>query len=232
MATLDKETSLPSMTFEEFLNWSNEETRAEWVDGKVEILMPVSYAHLAITRFLILVLGYFLDVRKMGALIHSPFLMRLPSRPSGREPDVAVILHAHRDRIKSTYIDGPADIAVEVISPESRERDRIEKFREYALAGIPEYWLIDPALKTAEFYKLHDGVYEPSSIDAEGRFWSDTLPGFWMMVTWLWEEPSLPEILTAWENGPTRETAFASDDEGFLVYPPQPDDGMQGTRLK
>jgi Uma2 family endonuclease len=231
MATLDKETLLPSMTFEEFLNWSNEDTRAEWVDGRVEILMPVSYGHLAITRFLIIVLGYFLNVRKMGVLIHSPFLMRLSSRPSGREPDVAVVLNAHRDRIYSTFIDGPADIVVEVISPESRERDRIEKYREYAMASIPEYWLIDPALKTAEFFKLREGVYEPSSIDAEGRFWSDALPGFWMMVNWLWEEPSLPEILQAWENGPTREVAFASDEEGYLIYPPS-ESGIKDRRFK
>ena len=210
------------MTFEEFLAWSNEDTRAEWVDGRVETLMPVSLAHLRITRFLIFVLEYYLNVQRLGELIHAPFLMRLPSRPSGREPGLAVVLDAHRDRIKSTYIDGPADIVVEVIRPDSRGRDRIDKYREYAQAGIPEYWLIDPDLKTAEFYTLHEGVYEPAGIDAEGRFWSNMLPGFWLMVTWLWEPPSLPEILRTWETGPTREAAFARDAEGYLTYPPKP----------
>src|SRR5690242_3302123 len=136
MATLDREISLPPMTFEEFLDWSSEGARAEWVAGRVEILMPVSYAHLAIIRFLILALGYFLSAKNTGILIHAPFLMRLPSRPSGREPDIAVLLNTHRDHLQPAYIEGPADIVVEVTSPESRDRDRIEKYREYAQAGI------------------------------------------------------------------------------------------------
>lgn len=226
MAAMDTARSLPHMTFEEFLAWSNEDTRAEWVNGRVEILMPVSLAHLAITRLLILLLGYYLNTHRLGTLIHAPFLMRLPFRPAGREPDIAVVLDAHRHRLTPTYIDGPADVVVEVISPESRDRDRIEKYREYALAGIPEYWLIDPVLKTAEFYTLREGSYEPAGIDAEGRFWSNTLPGFWLMVEWLWEEPSLPEIVRAWETGPSREAAFAHDAEGYLLYPPKP--GLRG----
>jgi Uma2 family endonuclease len=210
------------MTFEEFLAWSNEDSRAEWIDGRVEMLMPVSLVHLKITRFLIFILEYFVSVQRIGTLVHAPFLMRLSSRPSGREPDLAVVLEEHRDRLTSTYIDGPADLVVEVISPESRERDRIEKYREYAEAGVPEYWLIDPELRTAEFYTLHEGAYEPAGIDAEGRFWSNVLPGFWLMVPWLWDAPPLPDILTAWERAPSRETVFARDSEGFLTYPPKP----------
>jgi len=211
------------MTFDEYLAWSNEDVRAEWVDGRIETLMPVSLAHLAITRFLIVVLDTFLHLRKLGVLVHAPFLMRLQSRPSGREPDIAVVLDTHNDRLTPTYIDGPADVVVEVISPESRDRDRIDKYREYADAGVPEYWLIDPELKTAEFYTLRNGFYEPASIDAEGRFWSNSLPDFWLMVHWLWDAPQLTEILRAWETGPSRETAFAHDAEGYLIYPPKPD---------
>ena len=126
-----------------------------------------------------------MNTKRLGVLIHAPFLMRLNSRPSGREPDLAVLLNSHIDRFTSTYIDGPADIVIEVISPESRDRDRIDKYREYAEAGIPEYWLIDPELRTAEFYALRNGAYEPAGIDAEGRFWSNILPDFWLMVQWL-----------------------------------------------
>ena len=222
MATMDREISLPLMTFEEFLAWSNDETRAEWVDGRVETLMPVSRAHLTVTRFLIFLLEYYLNTKRLGELIHAPFLMRLRSRPSGREPDLAVVLDMHTDRMTSTYLDGPADVVIEVISPESRDRDRIHKYREYAQAGIPEYWLIDPELRTAEFYTLNEGAYEPAGIDAEGRFWSNTLPGFWIMVHWLWEPPSLPEILRAWDTSPTRDAVFEHNAEGYLIYPPKP----------
>ncbi len=49
-----------------------------------------------------------------------------------------------------------------------------------------------------------------ASIDAEGRFWSDAAPGFWMMVRWFWEKPTLAEVLAAWESGPTREEGLRS----------------------
>jgi Uma2 family endonuclease len=222
MAIIDRTTILPTMTFDEFLSWSSEESRAERVDGGVQTLAPVSLAHLAITRFLIVVLDFYLNTRRLGTLIHAPFLMRLPSRPSGREPDIAVVLNSSRERLTPTYIDGPADVVVEVISPESRDRDRIEKYREYAEAGVTEYWLIDPDLRTAEFYTLRQAAYEPARIDAEGRFWSDRLPDFWLMVGWLWEPPSVTEIMRAWEDGPTRDAAFAHDAEGYLIYPPKP----------
>ena len=229
MATLDREISLPLMTFEEFLNWSNEDNRAEWVEGRVEILMPASIQHQLLKGFLFFVLKLFLQGKDLGLVLDAPTLMRLPIRPSGRDPDLLFIGKSKLDQVRQNYIDGPADIVVEVISPESRERDRVQKYRECAQAGIPEYWLIDPTLKTAEFFTLRNGAYEPAGIDAEGRFWSDALPGFWMMVNWLWDEPSLPEILRSWETGPTREEAFASDAEGFLIYPPAHTDAADST---
>ena len=46
------------------------------------------------------------------------------------------------DRVHRTYLDGPADLVVEIVSPESAGRDRGEKYYEYEAAGIPEYWLL------------------------------------------------------------------------------------------
>ena len=73
MALIEREMSLPLLTFEEFLTSSNLELRAEWVDGRLEMLMPVSLAHLTITRLLIVVLDYFLNLHRLGVLIHAPF---------------------------------------------------------------------------------------------------------------------------------------------------------------
>ena len=33
------------MTYEQFLNWMDEDTRAEWVDGQVILMSPASYVH-------------------------------------------------------------------------------------------------------------------------------------------------------------------------------------------
>jgi Uma2 family endonuclease len=56
-------------------------------------------------------------------------------------------------------MEGPPDLAVEVISPSSVEVDRQDKFAQYREAGVAHYWVIDPALKTIETWKLEGGQY-------------------------------------------------------------------------
>jgi Uma2 family endonuclease len=112
----------------------------------------------------------------------------------GREPDLLFIAQAHMARLKDIYVDGPPDLIVEIISPESAARDRGEKLYEYEAGGVPEYWLIDPLRKRAEFYRPGElGLYEPIFSGREGVFHSEAVPGFWLRVEWLWQEP-LPKM--------------------------------------
>ncbi|MDB5292501.1 MAG: hypothetical protein JWL69_3742 [Phycisphaerales bacterium] len=56
-------------------------------------------------------------------------------------------------------MEGPPDLAVEVISPSSIDVDRADKFTQYREAGVAHYWINDPALKTIETWKLEGGQY-------------------------------------------------------------------------
>lgn len=118
---------------------------------------------------------------------------------SGREPDLLFVKNEHAERLKRTYLDGPADLVVEIVSPESAGRDRGEKFYEYEAAGIPEYWLIDPLHERAEFYQLDaQGCYQFIPPDAENIYCSAILPGLWLKVGWLWPPPPVLDVLRAW----------------------------------
>ncbi|MBI4788678.1 MAG: Uma2 family endonuclease [Chloroflexi bacterium] len=121
--------------------------------------------------------------------------MRLPNVPSGREPDILFIANEHRDRLKTTFLDGPADVVVEIISPESIGRDRGEKFVEYETGGVAEYWLIDPEREQAEFYHLGtDQRYHSMAMGNHGIFRSQGIAGFWLRLEWLWQDP-LPKLV-------------------------------------
>ena len=184
---------LPRMTFEEFLDWCDGETRAEWVDGVVVLMSPNCLTHQDLAGFLYSLLSAFIRAHQLGRVWFAPVLMRLPSRPSGREPDLVFVSNEHADRLRETYIDGPADLAVEILSPESDARDRGEKFVEYEAAGIPEYWLIDPPRQRAWFYQLgQDDSYLAGPIDPDGFYHSAVLPGFRLRVDWLWQRPLPP----------------------------------------
>ena len=182
----------PKMTYEEFLAWADEDTLAEWVDGEVVMYSPASDRHQDMARFLTTVLSIYVETYDLGVIRPAPFQMKLER---GREPDLLFVAREHLDRLKETYLDGPADLAVEIVSPESAGRDRGEKFYEYEQAGIPEYWLIDPQTERAEFYQLTAaGQYRLVLPDAEGTYRAAVLPDLWLRVAWLWQTP-LPLVL-------------------------------------
>lgn len=134
------------------------------------------------------VVGLFVEVHDLGQIVQAGYAMKLEPQRRGREPDLVFIRNENADRLLQKYLNGAADIAVEIISPESVERDRKTKFAEYASAGIEEYWLIDPKRSEAEFYRLGDDrCYHLLPLD-DGIFRSEMLPGFFLRVEWLWQD--------------------------------------------
>lgn len=116
------------ISYEEFLDWLDEDTLAEWVDGEIIIAAPASIRHQRISGFLYGILSRYVCSHNLGELIYAPFQMKLIT---GREPDILFVSNANLGRIKDTFIDGPADMVVEIVSPESMMRDRGEKYFEY-----------------------------------------------------------------------------------------------------
>lgn len=185
-----------SRTWEEFLAWRDEDAHAEWVDGRVILMSPARSDHQLLKVFLVQVLGLYLEQRLQGLILDAPFLMRLPSPPSGREPDILFIAQERLNLLQSSFLDGPADLVVEIISPESDERDRGEKVIEYEAAGVREYWLIDPLREEAMFYQLTpQGRYRLMVPSPEGVYHSAVIAGLWLRVEWLWRRPSVLGIL-------------------------------------
>lgn len=180
------------MTYQEFLAWADEDTLAEWVNGEIIMTSPASLQHQSLAGFLLQVVSIAVETQQLGVVIAAPFQMKLER--SGREPDLLYIAGEHLDRLRTTYLDGPADLVVEIISPESVGRDRGEKFTEYEAGGVLEYWLLDPQRRWAEFYLLEGERYRLAMAGAEGPYRSAVLPGFSLRVEWLWQQP-LPPVL-------------------------------------
>jgi Uma2 family endonuclease len=79
-----------------------------------------------------------------------------PDRHTSLQPDLLVV---DRKNIGKKNISRPLALAVEVLSPSTRRKDRVLKFSKYADAGVASYWIIDPAEPSIEAYNLVDGTY-------------------------------------------------------------------------
>ena len=192
---------LPKMTYEQFLKWDFENPHVEWVNGEVVTRAPAGDEHQDVGGFLLTLLRLYADEHEVGVVRYEPFNMKTGPDLPGRSPDILFVSNKNRSRVKKNHLKGPADLAVEIISPGSRGTDRGDKFYEYEKGGVKEYWLIDPERKRAEFYRLgRDKQYQLIEVGGDGIFHSLVIKGLWVRVEWLWQRP-LPKptrILKEW----------------------------------
>lgn len=160
---------LARMSYEEFLNWPGENQHVEWVNGEVLEMSPVSRQHTAVVGFLIQIVREFVAQRRLGEVLFEPFNMKIGRDLPRRAPDLLFVSTENLGRLKRNRLEGPADLVVEVISPDDPDRDRVDKFGEYERGGVREYWILDPEQKSAKFYvRSVDGRFEPATVDENG----------------------------------------------------------------
>ncbi len=185
--TVDYEVRLP-MSYEAWRTQIDESKQSEWVDGEAIIFMPPNRKHQDVATFLTTLLRNFVDHFQLGEVIAAPFEMRPNPFGNAREPDILFVATENLSLFDDQRLTGPADLLVEVISPESVNRDTERKFTEYEAAGVREYWIIDPRAgrEQAQFFVLDAaGNYQAAPVEG-GIYRSAVLDGFWLKVDWLW----------------------------------------------
>lgn len=178
-----------SMSYQEYMDSFDEDVHAEWVNGEAIIFMSAATRHQAIVTYLITLLNLYVEFFRLGELFTAPFEMKPSSSSNAREPDILFVKTENKGYLEEQRLFGPADLVIEVVSPESVKRDHEDKFSEYEAAGVKEYWIVDsrPQHTNAEFWVLDEnGRYESMTI-VNGTFHSRVLSGFWLNTNWLWD---------------------------------------------
>lgn len=181
------------MTEEEFLEFCDEDIKAEYINGEVIVHSPASFKHEDISDFLHSIIRLFNEQNRLGIKPGSNFQIRLRSGLR-RIPDLMFISKGNKGQLKRTEFDGAPDLVVEIVSPDSVVRDWREKYFEYEAAGVKEYWVIDPGNEKMEIYCLNEqGKYERQKPE-NGVLKSKVLSNFWLKTEWLWQE-TLPNVV-------------------------------------
>lgn len=137
----------------------------EFVDGYLHILPMPTDRHQSILWFLVRIFDA-LTVQIGGVALFAP--LRLQVSPTRfREPDL-LFLRSRRDPRRGERYWTGADLVLEVVSPDDPQRDLVEKRRDYAEAGIPEYWIVDPEHEQVIVLRLGEAGYEEHGVFGRG----------------------------------------------------------------
>lgn len=188
------------MSYEEFLGLGAG-VHGDWIDGRARLQVRAETGrHSMVLRFTSSLMQEYAEARQGGeVLVH--FQMRpRPDLPS-REVDLLYVGPESRARVREHFVDGPADLVVEVVSDESRRRDREQKVREYEAGGVRECWLIDTVLEQADLYRLDAGGRYAQV--ASGRYAvlrSEVVPGMCFRAEWFWDQsmPGMMDVRKEW----------------------------------
>ena len=141
-------------------------------EGVLSIMPPPGYAHAIIATRL---MGWLLAAGLPAERIAQAVGLRIPGRSGGeggRIPDLIVWSKAQTDGVWLPVDD--VLLVVEIVSPGSEGVDLVTKHREYADAGIPQYWLIDQDTpQTVTMHRLHGDEYRLAA----------TMPLAWVLNT-------------------------------------------------
>ncbi len=146
-----------SWTVEQYLKLTDQTNHLiEFTDGTIEVLPMPTRKHQVIVALLYEFLAAFIRPRG-GIVLFAP--LRLQVAPHRfREPDLVVLLDQRDPRNQDVFWLG-ADLIMEVVSPDNPQRDTDEKPFDYAAAGIPEYWIVNPLDETITVLTLQGDVY-------------------------------------------------------------------------
>lgn len=166
----------------------------EWINGTVIKMSPVHAKHDKLSQYLAMLLNSYLEHRPIGELHQEPFSMRLEYKNeqgedvvTRREPDLQLILNDNPNKLTPTFMDGASDIVIEIVSPESQQRDYADKLYMYERGGVPEYWIINPIKKEARFYMLNARQAYVLQDDDGETYTTSRLPNFILNIQTLWQ---------------------------------------------
>ena len=178
----------PRLSYPELRLMPDDGKRYELIDGEVIMSPSPSEKHQRAPARLYLRMGTHVERHKLGRVYFAPFDVVF-SEKTALLPDLIFVSSARVGIIGPEYIIGAPDLVVEVLSPSRPAYDRVTKLEQYALHGVPEYWIIDPAEEKAEVYRLAGKSYALMNVlTGDDRLTTPFLPGWELPVRNLFSE--------------------------------------------
>jgi Uma2 family endonuclease len=182
-------------TYEDFCALVRDGQKADLIDGVIYMASPENLEAHDLFGWLYTIMRLYVRKRGLGRIMGSRVACQLDDT-NAPEPDILFVAEKNRGRLQRTRVSGPPDLAIEIVSPESVERDYKKKRRQYQRFKIPEYWIIDEEMQVVTLLRLDARGKYREVAPRKGIFTSQTLDGFWLDPKWLWQDPLPDELAT------------------------------------
>lgn len=180
-------------TFDDFCRIIKDGEKGDLINGVIYMSSPDNTDANKLNVWLLTLFDLYVEDRQLGEVFVSRVAFRL-EESHGPEPDIAFVRTDRLHLVESGFVEGAPDLALEIVSPDSVERDYVLKREQYRQAGVPEYWIVDEMQECVTLLRRNAaGAYREVK-PRNGVLYSQALPGFWLRPAWLWQQPRPKKI--------------------------------------
>ncbi len=158
--------------------------RAELIDGRwYDMATPGTFHQSIVAAFTTSFVNHIRNKGGKCRVFPSPVAVFLKNdNRNYLEPDVIVV--CDEEKIDDRGCNGAPDLVVEIVSPSSKKMDYGIKLFKYRMAGVREYWIINPDTKTINTYNFSsdEDKEEANQLSFDEELISSVLPGFSMVL--------------------------------------------------
>ena len=180
-----------ALTYEDYAKMPAEpEYKIEILNGCLVMEPSPAVHHQRVSRRLQRALEDYFDSRDpQGEVFNAPLDVSL-SEHNVVQPDLFYVSSEDSQIIEAARIKGSPALVLEILSPHSRRRDRLQKIGVYAQTGVQHYWIVDPDENTIESFVLSDGRYYVAATGVdEQTFEHPDFPGLSIPLGTIWARP-------------------------------------------
>jgi len=174
-------------TYADYASW-DDDIRYELIDGIPYVMYAPTTTHQGILMDLSRQLASFLK-GKPCRVFAAPCDVCLSGLGDEDDtvvqPDILVV--CDESKIEKKYCNGAPDMTIEILSPSTSKRDLLTKLVKYQMAGVREYWIVDPDAKTVNVHILEDGRYVINSYESNDTIAVTVLDGCSIILSEVFE---------------------------------------------
>jgi Uma2 family endonuclease len=168
---MELETLTQTMTYADLMDLDIPEGDTgiyELLNGEIVRRSSPNTPHQRASVKLIRHLDRFNEEHHLGELFHAPYDVYLDDNNAGIQPDI-LFVSRERDFVirENNGAVGAPDLIIEILSKGTAAKDRGIKKDVYEQFAVREYWIVDPAARSVEVYRMENNRYRLHSFAAE-----------------------------------------------------------------